>query len=49
MIQGLVNHHITGHLVFGLVYTVMCSLIDNLASCDILLLPALFTLKHGCC
>jgi hypothetical protein len=32
-----VKHHITGHLVFVLVYTeqVMCRAIDNPASCEI--------------
>jgi hypothetical protein len=38
MTHCLVNHHITGHLVFVLVSTewvMMCPAIDNLASCEI--------------
>jgi hypothetical protein len=37
MIHCLVNHHMTGHLVFVLVSTecvMMCSAIDNPASCE---------------
>jgi hypothetical protein len=38
MIQCLVNHHITGHLIFILVLTecgIICRSIDNPASCKI--------------
>jgi hypothetical protein len=44
---SLINHRITGHLVFVLVSAewVMCSLIDNSASCKICAVIHVFVLK----